>query len=399
MSNRVHPAQHYGGAVLPGSSQAVFRRKDRQHAPGLIVSASAGTGHVSAGRALETAFRDDGWSDILHVDILDLTPRWVRAAYGGGFELLASRAPAVWREVYRRSNGPDADDARWATMAQRTVFRDFDRLLRSRRWAFCVATHFLPCQLAAGRGGPPFTAVVTDFTLHRYWVQPRVHHYCVATPEMATDLRHRLPAASITVSGIPVAAGFRRGFQQYRARMDAGLPADRPIALVMGGGLGIGVEDSARAALESGVPDLQVVAVCGRNDTARGRLTALAEGAEHLRVIGYTSDVATLIAASDVVVTKPGGLTCSETLALGRPLVLTRAIPGHEEANVQYLCARGAAIDAPSTRDVGAALRNLLLDPTVLAAYTARALDTGMRNAARSVVDSVTSRIARRDAA
>lgn len=367
--------------------------------PGLIVSASAGTGHVSAGRALEAAFRDAGWSDIVHVDILDLTPRWVRAAYGGGFELLAARAPAVWREVYRRSDGPDADAARWAPVAQRFVFRDFDRVLRSRPWAFCVSTHFLPCQLAAGRDRTPFTAVVTDFTLHRYWVQPRVDHYCVATPDMASDLHRRLPAAAITVSGIPVAAAFRRDVAQYRARMDAGLPADRRTALVMGGGLGIGVEESTRAALDSGVPDLQVVAVCGRNDAARERLASLSAVDERLRVVGYSSDVATLIAASDVVVTKPGGLTCSETLAVGRPLVLTRAIPGHEEANVRYLCARGAAFEAQSPRDVGPALRNLLLDPAVLAAYTWRARDTGARNAARAVVDSVTHRVARRNAA
>src|SRR5690606_17307377 len=142
----------------------------RRAGPVLIVSASAGTGHVSAGRAVETAFREAGWSDILHVDILELAPRWVRAAYGGGFELLASRAPAVWREVYRRSDGPDADAARWAPVAHRTVLREFERLLGSRPWVCCVSTHFLPCQLAAGRSGPPFTAVVTDFTLHRYWV-------------------------------------------------------------------------------------------------------------------------------------------------------------------------------------------------------------------------------------
>lgn len=216
---------------------------------------------------------------------------------------------------------------------------------------------------------------------------------------MASYLNRRLPAAAVTITGIPVAAAFRRSPAQYRARMDAGLPADRRIVLVMGGGLGIGVEDSARAALDAGIPDLHVVAVCGRNEAARQRLASLESGDERLRVIGYSSDIATLIAASDVVVTKPGGLTCSETLAAGRPLVLTRAIPGHEEANVRYLCAQGAALEAPSPRDVGPALRNLLLDPAVLAAYTCRARDTGARSAARAVVDGVTHRIARRDAA
>ena len=109
-------------------------------------------------------------------------------------------------------------------------------------------------------------------------------------------------------------------------------------------------------------------------------MSSLGLSDRRLRVLGYTDGMAALFAAADVIVTKPGGLTCSEALASARPLILTKAIPGHEEANVRYLCSRGAAVDAPSPRDVGAALRNLLLDPSVLAAYTARALDTGTRN-------------------
>jgi processive 1,2-diacylglycerol beta-glucosyltransferase len=159
----------------------------------LIVSASAGTGHVSAGRALHAAFESAGCAQVVHVDVLDLAPRWVRAAYGGGFELLASRAPGVWREVYRRSDG-HTDDARWGTIARRLIFREFERLLTAERWSFCVCTHFLPAQLAAGRPNvPPFASVVTDFALHRYWVQPRVSQYFVATPDMARDLHARLP--------------------------------------------------------------------------------------------------------------------------------------------------------------------------------------------------------------
>jgi processive 1,2-diacylglycerol beta-glucosyltransferase len=85
---------------------------DRHGRRVLIVSASAGTGHVSAGRAMHAAFEDGEGARAVHIDILDLAPRWVRAAYGGGFELLARRAPGVWREVYRRSDGADTDHAR-----------------------------------------------------------------------------------------------------------------------------------------------------------------------------------------------------------------------------------------------------------------------------------------------
>ncbi|MGH7445964.1 MAG: MGDG synthase family glycosyltransferase, partial [Longimicrobiales bacterium] len=191
----------------------------------LIISASTGTGHVSAGRALHAAFEVAGYATVLHVDVLELAPRWVRAAYGGGFELLAARAPGVWREVYRRSDGGHTDEARWGTIARRLIFREFERLLASERWTFCVCTHFLPGQLAAGRAGaPPFATVVTDFTLHRYWVQPRVGQYFVATPDMARDLHVRLPAAHVVATGIPTAGPFADRTPQAAARASLGLP-------------------------------------------------------------------------------------------------------------------------------------------------------------------------------
>ena len=196
-----------------------------------------------------------------------------------------------------------------------------------------------------------------------------------------------------------MSASFHVRTTRTAARVALGLPTARPIALVMGGGVGMGVEASARAALDSGIADLQVVAVCGRNRSARRRLAAAGIPDERLRVCGYVDDVATLITAADVVVTKPGGLTCSEALAVGRPLVLTRAIPGHEEGNVDYLTAREAAIAAPAAADIGPALRSLLLDTSALARYTWSARAIGAPAAARSIAADLARRFTRTAAA
>jgi processive 1,2-diacylglycerol beta-glucosyltransferase len=379
-------------------SRVQFHRPSLTEARVLIVSASAGTGHVTAGRALHSAFAATGLADPVHVDVLDLAPRWVRAAYGGGFELLASRAPAIWREVYRFSDGADFDQARWGTLAQHLMFRAFHRLLTSERWSACVCTHFLPAQLAAGRTAVPFASVVTDFTLHRYWVHPRVQQYFVAAPDIASDLRRRLSLTTADVTGIPIARlDAHRSRAQARAAL--GLVADARIALVMGGGLGIGVEASARAALDSGIPGLQIVAVCGRNSAAHERLAGLGIDGARLRVLGFADDMAALYAAADVVVTKPGGLTCSEALAMGRPLVLTRAIPGHEEGNVRHLTAAGAALSAPTDADVAPALRNLLLDSEVLGHCARNARAAGMPDAAHAIAHHVAQRFTRTAAA
>lgn len=357
----------------------------------LVVSASTGTGHVRAGEALRQALeeRDPGLR-VEHVDLLELAPRWVRAAYGTGYEVVAARAPWLWERIYRRTDGVDGDRARWGPLAHRLVFREFRRLLLSGPWSQCVCTHFLPCQLAAGRPGlPPFSLVVTDFTLHRVWVQPGVGRYFVATDTLADALRGRARGARVAATGIPVARGFAEAPPRAGARAELGLDPRRPTALVMGGGLGLGVEEMTRAALASDTPGVQVVAVCGRNAAARARLEGLRLPDRRLRVLGYASGIERLVAAADVVVTKPGGLTASEALALGRPLLLARPIPGAEEGNTRALTGAGAALAAADGRALREALEHVFGGGDARERLASAARRLGRPHAARTVARMV----------
>jgi len=355
----------------------------------LIVSASAGSGHVRAGEALLGAMRAAG-ATADHIDVLELAPRWVRTAYAGGFELIASRAPRVWREIYARSDGSDSDNARWGPVAARLLFSRFSALLVDGRYESCVCTHFLPGQLAAGRPAlPPFTTVVTDFELHRYWVQRRVDSYFVASQSMARELHQRLPHAAADVTGIPVARELFQPLSQREARLSLGLDPTNPVVLVMGGGFGLGVEPAAQAALAARTPGLQVLAVCGRNSVAQRRLLAVSQtfpnSARALKVAGFVTDIARYMTAADIIVTKPGGLTTSEALALSRPLVLTRGIPGHEEANVRILTSAEAAIEAPTDAAVSSAVESFFHDAALR--------DSLCRGAARIAAPDAADRI------
>lgn len=347
---------------VPGTGLAgATRRETGAVGPVLIVSASAGSGHVRAAEAVREAL-SSVHLDAVHVDVLDLAPRWVRGVYGGGFRLLAERAPRVWKGLYSLSDGPDGDPAHWGPVAQRILFREFRRLLRSRPWGYCLSTHFLPTQLAARSGAARFGLVVTDYTLHRYWVQPRVREYFVGTPELAEGVRSRLGGARVEATGIPVSSVFRCPSGREARRVLGLSEADR-VVLVMGGGFGLGIEESTRAALA--LPDraLRIVAVCGSNRDSLDRLEGLARVEPRLVVRGFVGDIERYMAAADVVVTKPGGLTVSEAMAVGRPLVLTSALPGHEEANARLLAASGAALRATPGREVRDAIDRILGDP------------------------------------
>jgi processive 1,2-diacylglycerol beta-glucosyltransferase len=357
----------------------------------LIVSASTGTGHARAAEAIRAAFGEQEPAlQAEHIDLLELAPGWVRRAYGDGFELLARRAPRVWGEVYRRTDAEAADLARWGPIAQRILFREFRRLLLSRRWGACVCTHFLPGQLAAGGAGlPPFSMVITDLTLHRFWAQPRVGRFFVAGAGLARELHARLPAAEVLETGIPVAPTFREPLTRCDARASLGLEGELPLVLVMGGGLGIGVEESARAcAAASGV---RVVAVCGRNEEAAARLRRDWSGDPNRHALGYVRDIHRYVAAADLVLTKPGGLTTAEVLAIGRPLLLAGAIPGQEEGNARVLVAAGAALNAARSSAIGDLVIHALSDRECLPRMEAAARALGRPDAAARIAASVAS--------
>lgn len=364
----------------------------------LVVSVSTGTGHVRAAEAVCTALaRRHPGVYVRHVDLLELAPAWVKAFYGKAFEKVAAHAPSLWKEIYHATDGDEHDRARWAA-AGRFVFREFRRVLDAERWDACLSTHFLPCQLASGGGEfPPLSLVVTDFTLHRVWVQPCASRYFVATDELVAELGRRVPGVPALATGIPISPDVASAVSRDEARAALGLPADRRIALIVGGGLGIGVEESARAALQATPRDVQLVAVCARNDSARERLQALGLSAERLQVHGYVQGLTTWMSAADLVATKPGGLSLSEGLALGCALLLTRPIPGAEEGNARVAEANGAALVANTTDEIRAAFTRAFSAPGLLQRLADGARGMARPHAADHVADALVASVGRRE--
>lgn len=360
----------------------------------LVLTARAGTGHLRAAEAISSAVGPAAPElTVEQVDVLDLAPSGVEAAYADAFEMLADRAPRVWRRIYRHTDGPDTGDSTWWSLAERFLFRGFRDLLTSRPWDLCVCTHFLPCQLAAGRPPDvPFWLVLTDFQLHRYWVQPAVERYFVPPGGAARSLRERVAEASIRETGIPVDPEFRSPPSRGRARSSLGLDPGRPVVLVMSGGLGLDIVPRVRAVLAGAPEEARVLAVCGRNEEARSELAEDADGGR-LRVFGYVQGVATLMAAADLVVTKPGGLSVSETLAVGRPLILSRPLPGHEEGNMSALVGAGAALYADEDGGLTDAVRTLLGDRSALERLASRARTMGRPGAAAEIAREIVDRV------
>jgi processive 1,2-diacylglycerol beta-glucosyltransferase len=194
-------------------------------------------------------------------------------------------------------------------------------------------------------------------------VYPNIDAYAVATPEMQAMLESRGVATDrVLLSGIPV----DRRFATPRAardvlRAELGLPRDKRIVLIMGGGVGIGPLENMMHALGSVDLPIAAAVVVGRNRALEGRVTAAAERTAYpLRVFGFVDNVFDFMHASDVLLTKSGGLTASEALAARVPMVLVRPLPGPEERNTSYLVAHRAAVHARGDAQVAEAVRDVL---------------------------------------
>jgi processive 1,2-diacylglycerol beta-glucosyltransferase len=213
---------------------------------------------------------------------------------------------------------------------------------------------------------PPVVGIVTDFAVHAFWIHRNIDGYAVATEAVRELMIARgIAPERIFASGIPVRPEFVPGSESRAAlRERLGLPLDRAIALLMGGGLGIGPLERMMHSLDAIDTPLAVVVVAGRNARAEGRVRKAAESVGYpVRVLRFVDNVYDYMHAADAFVTKPGGLSLAEALVANVPIVLYKPLPGQEERNARILCDAGAAVRPKRVDELPVALAGLLADP------------------------------------
>ena len=266
-------------------------------------------------------------------------------------------------------------------------------LLQELRPDVVICTHAFPCGVMAEykkqfADAPPVMGVVTDFVVHAFWIHTNIDAYAVATPEMRAALIARgVPTHRIIVSGIPVRAEFGMPHGDRDAlRMRLGLPLDRSTVLLMGGGLGIGPLESMMQALDRVQTPLCALAIVGRSARSEQRVLEYAHKVGYpVRVVRFVNNVHDYMHASDVLITKPGGLTSAEALVAQVPMVLFKPLPGQEERNTRYLVQRRAALRAKNTADLGRTVESLLQSEEKRAAMRAAMAQLGKPDAGAEI--------------
>ena len=360
----------------------------------LVLTASYGSGHNAAAQSLAAGFRRAG-ADVRVVDHFRelVHPRFEHATRAL-YEFLLRRARFAWGLAYDLGDRMSSDSPLAFGMTQVGTTR-LARLLAEDAPDAVVTVHATPAVamstlVALGHRVPPHTTVVTDFVAHGQWIAPRIDRYCVAAEEVRHDFIARgIPGDRVLVTGVPVREAFEAPIDPAEARVRLGLPSTIPVVLAMAGSDGrLGrLSDIARL-LAGWRRPVQGVVVAGRDETLRATLQRATAGSS-VRTIGYAQDVATLMAASDVLVTKAGGMTIAEALAAELPLVVYGSLPGQERRNERFAARTGVALVARSRRELAATLERALDSPQLLDDLRRRIRRTRRPDATRTIVAAV----------
>lgn len=367
----------------------------------LVLSVSAGAGHMRAAQAIEAyaaQVGSDGAVVASHLDVMDFVTPAFRKLYTDFYIKLVNKAPALWGYLYQATHDapPNGSMQRLRRAVERLNTRALMQQIAAFRPDAIVCTHFLPAELLSRalrqqQLACPVWVQVTDFDLHRMWVHEHMRGYFAATDEVAFRMRHEgIAAERIYVTGIPVMPVFAQAPGRALCAAQFGIDPQRTTILLMGGGAGLGSLDTIAARLLALDGDFQLIVLAGKNAAALAALQKLvAQYPGRLLAQGFTSEVERLMACADLVITKPGGLTTSECLALGLPMIVNSPIPGQEERNADYLLEQGVALKAFDAVTLEYRVQHLLAHPSQLAAMRARALALGRPRAGAMVVEQV----------
>lgn len=361
-----------------------------------IVYANAGAGHKKAAEAVKDAFDRAGTGhDVRLINSLDYTNRFFKRAYPWGYVFLVDKAPSLWAfffyltdfNVFRFLIGPIRK------LTNLINGFGFYRFIIREKPDCVISTHFLATEITAnlkaiGLFKGRHITCITDYGVHSFWLAGGVDNYVVASESSRKELMARGVAADkISVLGIPIGYKFTGKLDKSAVLKKLGLRDGFFNVLIIGGGFGVGPIEELVNLISKNSSFFQLMVVCGNNQSLFGRLKVLTSGRKiPIKIYGFVENVHELMEAADVMISKPGGISLSEALVKGLPVLVPSYIAGQEEKNLRFLEKNKAGFEI---KNVGEALQKLEMfyfSKDILYAMKEKARQLGMPSAADDIV-------------
>lgn len=316
----------------------------------LIFYGSYGGGHLSASRSIKE-YIDKNYpnSEILMIDCMEYVSKTINKFTTKAYKDMAKKAKWAYGRIYYASEkGPFL---KISTNAQKALSIKLNKIFKTFTPDLIISTHPFSSQMCAflkskGKINCKIATIMTDYAPHQQWFMypEQVNYFFVAHEGMKNELINAgVSAEKIFATGIPLSNRFLLNYNKEQILEELNLtPNKKTILFFAGGEYGLG-KDKTFKILETLIhsfPNLQIIAIAGKNVKMKNNFEELVEktnSSENVKILAYTTKVPELMSISDLVITKPGGLTTTESLASGLPIIVINPIPGQETENAEFL--------------------------------------------------------------
>jgi len=333
----------------------------------LFLSVTAGQGHHQAGKAVMEGLKEHG-VETLMLDTFEYINPMLSESIAKGYLISTKFTPKVYGRIYRTAEAIEKNNAKISVskLISSILSKRLVAYLKEYEADVIVCTHIFSAQIvsylqASGAVKAKTIGIVTDFTMHPFWEDTCLDYYVTASSQLSRQaVKKGIILEKVKPIGIPIFKKFATKRDKSTVRAELGIQ-DKLTVLVMSGSMGYGNVAETIRQIDSLDMDLQIISVCGSNKSLKKKIEK-AKTNNKIYNFGFVDNVDVLMDASDCIVTKPGGLTVSESLAKCLPMLLVNPIPGQEDRNVEYLLNNGLAMKVSDRFPVDETVYQLLCD-------------------------------------
>lgn len=364
----------------------------------LIFYGSYGGGHLSAAKSIKQ-YLEENYKDVEleMVDCIEYINKFLNKVSTGAYKQMAKNAPWMWEIVYNHSK--DGTLAKITNTSNKIMSRKLNTLLQEFNPDLVISTHPFGNQMCAilkrhGKIKCKIATTLTDFKLHNQWLylSEYIDYFFVSNNKMKEAMvQKNIDENKIWVTGIPVSNRFLEKFDQNKIYEEFELSKDKHTVLFFAGGeYGLG-RDTTYMTLKALIrlfKDIQVVAIAGKNKRMQKKFATLIEDTNsqnRIKLLTFTDKVPELMNISDIVITKPGGLTITESLVSHLPIIVINPIPGQEEENAEFLVEHGAAIWIQKQDNIARKLKTLSRNPEEVAKMIEKSTELARPNSTKEI--------------
>lgn len=336
----------------------------------ILMYISEVSGHHSATIAIERAIRIlDPQAEILNINAFNYTNPVSEKVVNRLYTEVIKKTPKVWDYLYDNPNVKKGID-RFKEIVHRLNSPKLKALFDRFNPDVIACSQAFPCGMVADfkktcNSNISLVAVLTDYIPHSYWIYDTVDYFISPCEEVTQRfIKKNVPSEKIKTYGIPFDPRFNQSVDKQAVIKKLNLVDGLPTILIMGGGQGFGPISTIINLLDKSNVDFQEIITTGSNYKLYKLVNKrLKHHKKRIKLLSFADNVDELMAVSDLIITKPGGITTAEALAKNLPMVIVNPIPGQEQSNTRYLIEKGAAVSIENIYKISAVIEDLLSNP------------------------------------